>query len=287
MEQVEVLAHHGIKNLLVANEIAGEAKVSRFVDLARRAGILVAVDNAKVVADMARIARNKKTQLNVLIDVNVGLNPCGVEPGEAAVNLAKAAVQEGLVVRGVMGYEGHLQHSSPGAEKESACRAALKLVVNTRNLIEGHGIPCAIVSAGGTGTYSITGRFPGVTEVQAGTFVAMDTSYMEGASDFQPALSVLVTVISKTEGKRVVVDAARKAIGGERGLPAVKGLEGVRLTALHFEHAVIEFLDPTVPLDVGDKLEVWVHYSDPTVQLHERMFGIREGQVEEVLSIGN
>ncbi len=158
--------------------------------------------------------------------------------------------------------------------------AALQLAVDTRNLIERHGIPCQIVSAGSTATYSIAGRYPGVTEIQAGSYLTMDTSYRGFAPDFEPALSVLATIISKTAGQRVVVDAGRKALSGEKGLPEIKGLEGVRLKALHSEHATIEILDPAVPVEVGDKIEILVHYSDATVQLHRRMYGVREGEVE-------
>ena len=286
MEQAEVLVSHRIRNILIASEIASEAKINRFAELARQADVIVAVDNAQIVADMARIARNRKTALSVLIDVNVGLNRCGVAPGEAALSLAKSAVEQGLIVRGVMGYEGHLTLSPSGPEKENACRAALELVVDTKNLLERNGVPCEIVSAGSTGTHLITARHPGVTEVQAGTYLTMDTSYRQFAPDYMPALSLLVRVISKTEDKRFVVDAGRKALSGERGLPTVKGINGVRLVALHSEHAIVEIQDPTVAVNVGDSIEIWVHYSDPTVRLHERMYGVRGNDVEEELNVG-
>jgi D-serine deaminase-like pyridoxal phosphate-dependent protein len=284
--QAEVLVSHGIRSILIASEISNGAKIKRFAELARQADIIVAVDNARVVADMARISRDKKTTLSVLIDVNIGLNRCGVTPGEAAALLAKTAVEQGLVVRGVMGYEGHLTLGPPGPEKERACRAALELAVDSKKLIEESGVPCEIVSAGSTGTHLITARFPGVTEVQAGTYLTMDTSYRQFAPDYLPALSLLVSVISKTAGKRLVIDAGRKALSGERGLPVVKGVEGVRLVALHSEHAIIEIQDAAVAVDVGDSIEIWVHYSDPTVRLHQRMYGVRGNDVEEELSIG-
>src|SRR5206468_1532192 len=144
-------------------------------------------------------------------------------------------------------------------QKENACRAALQLAVDTKHLLECNGVPCEIVSAGSTGTHLITARHSGVTEVQAGTYLTMDTSYRQFAPDYSPALSLLVSVISKTEGKRFVVDAGRKALSGERGLPLVKNLEGARLVALHSEHAIVEIQDPAVSVDVGDSIEIWVH----------------------------
>jgi D-serine deaminase-like pyridoxal phosphate-dependent protein len=285
VEHAEALVSHRISSVLIATEIAGDAKLSRCAELARQAELILAVDNPHVVADIGRIARNKRARLNVLVDVNVGQNRCGVEPGEAALSLAKAALEQGLVVRGVMGYEGHLNLRPPSPEKENACRAALQLAVDTRTLLERNDISCDIVSAGATGTYSITGRFPGVTELQAGSYLTMDTSFLQSTTDFERTLTVLATVISKADGKRLVIDSGRKALSGERGLPVVKTVQGVRLTALHAEHGIIECDNPLVPVEVGDKIEVWVQYADTTIQLHQRMYGVRAGRVEEELAI--
>ncbi len=283
--QAERLAHSGISSILIANEIAGENPIRQFAELSREAPVIVAVDNAKIVDDMARIARDKRAELNVVVDVDLGLKRCGVPPGEPAAALAKKVVASGLKFRGVMGYEGHLQLLPPGPEKEETVRQSLEALVASKKLIESLGIPVEIVSCGGTGDYRISGTFPSVTENQAGSFLLMDTGYVASAPDFQPALSVLVTVISKTEGERIVVDAGCKAISGERGLPSVKGIDGLRLKALHAEHAPIDLLDPGVPIEVGDKIELAVRYHDGTVHLHQQMYGVRKGIVEEVLTI--
>ncbi|MCI0625269.1 MAG: alanine racemase [Acidobacteria bacterium] len=287
LQQAEALARHGITNILIASEIAGDAKIRQFVELSKQSEVMVVIDNARVVSEMARFARDKKTTLNVLVDLDVGLHRCGVQPGRAAVDLAKSVVEYGLVLRGIMAYEGHLQHVSPGPEKDSAIRACAKLAVESKRLIESQGMPCPIVSVGGTGTYSIMSRCPGITEVQAGTYVAMDNSYFRFAPEFERALSILVTVIGKTGTQRIVVDAGRKALSGERGLPLVKSLNGMEVTALHSEHAIIEFRDGASAVEVGDKIEIWVQYSDPTVQLHRCMYGVREGVVEETLNVGD
>jgi D-serine deaminase-like pyridoxal phosphate-dependent protein len=92
-------------------------------------------------------------------------------------------------------------------------------------------------------------------------------------------------VISKTEGERVVVDAGLKSISGEHGVPVVKSHDGLRLRKLNAEHGIIDILDHSAPVEVGDTIEIWVHYSDATVNLHERMYGIRNGEVEEVLRL--
>ena len=283
--QAERLAHFGIRDVLIANEIAGETPVGRFVEFSREVPVLVAVDNPKVVADMARLARNRKAEVNVLVDVDLGLKRCGLPPGEPAAALARTVVESGLRFRGLMGYEGHLQPLVPGPDKERVVTEAMQALVHTRKRIEALGIPVEIVSCGGTGDYSIAGAYAGVTENQAGSYLLMDTWYAPFAPDFKVALSVLVTVISKTAGERIVVDAGCKVISGERGLPSVKGISGLRLKALHAEHAPIEIQDPAVQVEVGDKIEIAVHYHDGTINLHDRMYGVRNSEVERIFTI--
>jgi D-serine deaminase-like pyridoxal phosphate-dependent protein len=283
--QAERLADHGIRDILIANEIAGEGPIARFVELSREVPVLVAVDNRKVVADMARLARDRKAEVNILVDVDLGLKRCGLPPGEPAAGLAKAVVESGLRFRGLMGYEGHLQPLLPGPEKERVVTEAMQRLALTKNLVESYGISVKIVSCGGTGDYSIAGAYSGITENQAGSYLLMDTWYSPFAPDFKVAISVLATVISKTSGERLVLDAGCKALSGERGLPSVKGIAGLRLKALHAEHAPVEIQDQGVQIEVGDKIEIAVQYHDGTINLHRKMYGIRNGAVERVFTI--
>jgi D-serine deaminase-like pyridoxal phosphate-dependent protein len=285
LSQAEVLIQNGIRSVLIANEIVGEAPIKRFLELSQQADLIAPVDNEAVVADMARLARDKKTQASVLVDLDVGLKRCGVPTMEAALRLARVVTEKGLRLRGVMAYEGHLQPIIPGPEKERAVRSAMQFLTDAKNLMQREGLPAEIASCGGTGTYSFMAPFPGVTEIQAGSYLLMDTWYKDFAPEFKLTLSLLVTVISKTPGQRIVVDAGVKALSGERGLPSVKGPSGLRLKALHAEHGVIEIMDSSVPVEVGDKIELWVHYHDGTINLHKRAYGIRSGQVEEVFTI--
>jgi D-serine deaminase-like pyridoxal phosphate-dependent protein len=76
-----------------------------------------------------------------------------------------------------------------------------------------------------------------------------------------------------------------KELSAERGLSIVKDIEGLELKALHAEHGLLEVQNPRVRLEMGQKIELWVHYSDATVNLHHRMYAIRKGEVEDVFRI--
>jgi D-serine deaminase-like pyridoxal phosphate-dependent protein len=283
--QAEALVRHGIKEVLVANEIAGEGMIRRFVELSREAPVIVAVDHPRIVDDLAFLAGRDRGLLNVVVDMDLGLNRCGVPPGGAALELARQVVSKGLRFRGIMGYEGHLQPLPPGPAKVRSVQTAMEALADARKRIEGAGIPVEIVTCGGTGDFAVAGSYPGITEIQAGSYLLMDTWYAPFAPEFEVTLTVLATVVSKTPGKRLVVDAGVKAISGERGLPSVKGFERLRVKALHAEHAPIEMVEGDVPVEVGDTLEILVQYHDGTINLHDRMFGVRNGIVEEVFTI--
>ncbi len=285
LSEAEAVIANGITDILISSELAGDRKIARFIELARQADVKAVVDNPKAAAALGAACRAKGCRPGVLVNVNVGQNRTGVKPGEPVLELARKVLAEGLSLRGLMGYEGHVAHQVEGPEKESAYDLAMGSLMKCRCLLEENGIPVEIVSTGGTGTHHLTPRFPAITEFQAGSYLVMDTEYTNTCQDFERALTVLGTVISKAEGERVVVDAGLKSISGEHGIPVVKGRDGLRLRRLNAEHGIIDILDPSVPVEVGDVIEIWVYYSDATVNLHERMYGIRNGKVEEVLKL--
>ncbi len=286
LREAEILVEHEIPRVLIANEIADQAKLDRLAELSRRASVMMAVDNDCMFPEMARVQRNRNMQFEVVVDINIGLDRCGVPPGEAAVELAKSAARQGFKVRGIMGYDGHLQSQAPSEERDEQVRRGCRVLADSAALMEGSGIPVEVVSTGGTGTYSISGDCAGITDVQVGSYLLMDTRYMNLGAPFSRALTVLGTVVSKRDAAHAILDCGVKAISGERGLPELKGVEGAKLVALHAEHALIDILpDSLSGIEVGKKFEVWVQYSDATVNLHSRMYGVRNGEVEEVIKI--
>jgi len=285
LSEAEALVSSGFTNVLISSELAGERKIGRFMDLARQAGVTAVVDNAESVDALGAASRETGCRIAVLVDVNVGQNRTGVKPGQPVLDMVRRVLEQGLWLRGLMGYEGHVSHQVEGPEKEAAYDLAMNALIHSRCLLEENGIPVEIMSTGGTGTYHLTRRFPAITEFQAGSYLVMDTEYTTTCTHFDLALTVLGTVISKSEGERVIVDAGLKSISGEHGVPIVKGHDGLCLRKLNAEHGIIDMLDPSVSIDVGQTLEIWVRYSDATVSLHDRMYGTRNGEVEEILKL--
>ena len=282
--EAEIMAGAGIDNILIANQIVGEQKISRLVNLRRHADVMVAVDDPDNVGTLDAAARSNGVKLGVLIEVDIGIGRAGVPPGERAVALAELIVRHAnLELRGVMGWEGHATEIRNPAEKVAAIEAAVGLLAATAERLRGAGHPVEIVSCGGTGTYETTCALKGITEIQAGGGIFSDIRYRTKMQVNHPyALSVMTTVTSRPSATRLICDAGKKTMSSDAALPFPLGLDAVASVSLSAEHATINLQAPDDRVKIGDRLEFVVGYSDTTVHLHDEIYGIRQGRVEIV-----
>ena len=284
--EAEVLAAAGIKDILIANQIIGAGKIARLVNLAAYTEVMVAVDDAANVAELDAAAQAKGVRLRVVIEVDIGMARCGVQPGEPALALARQIVAcPGLRFEGVMGYEGHTIFHPDPEERRALTEPSVKLLVDTADLLRRNGIPVAIVSSGGTGTHFITGRYPGVTEIQVGSYITMDSQYREGVGiDFAYGLTVLATVVSAPTPDRAECDAGLKTMTRDFGLPVVISPPGWELVGLAEEHGHLRRAGGP-PLKPGDKVEIVPNHGCTTINLHDEYHVIRRGVLEAVWPI--
>ena len=272
-------------DVLIANEVVTAAKCARIAGLARRIRVTAAVDSHAGLATLSRAARDAGVSVGVLVDLNVGQGRCGVEPGEAAMTLARQVAESGgVTLRGVMGYEGHLQPIRDRADRESRTRKAMQGLVETASALRDSRLPCEVVSAGGTGTFDISGRIAGITEIQAGSYALMDTDYVHVGVPFEPAFWVLGTVVSRPMRNRCVADCGHKSMTKDHGNPTVRRIEGATVTSLNDEHATIA-LPPESTIQIGDLVELLPSHIDPTINLHDVFYVVEGEQVIDIWPI--
>jgi D-serine deaminase-like pyridoxal phosphate-dependent protein len=285
LEEAEVMAAAGVRDVLIANEVVGPSKVARLARLRRHADVAVAVDAVEPVEALDAAAREAGTRLRVLVEVNIAMDRAGVEPGEPVLSLAKdVAAHSGLVFAGLMGWEGgRLAGLRDPQEKRRAIEAAVGRLTESAERCRRAGLGVDIVSCGGTGTYEITAHLPGVTEVQAGGGIFGDVHYRKNYGvDHEYALTVLTTVVSRPTPTRIVCDAGWKSMARVPMLPEPLGLGEVSSLALSAEHATLELARGSAAPRVGEPVEFVVGYSDATVFLHDELYGVRNGQVEVI-----
>ena len=283
--EAEVMAEAGIRDILIANQVVGEAKIARLLRVRTMADPIVAVDSVANVAALEAAAHAAGTSLRVVVEVDTGMHRAGTAPGEPAVELAKrVADSPSLRFVGVMGWEGHATRvaGQPG-EKERRIAEAVGLLTATADACRAAGLPVEIVSCGGTGTYWVTAHLPGVTEVQAGGGILSDVVYREVMGvDHEAAATILATVTSRPTPTRIICDAGKKTMSSDGAVPQPRLDAPVRSVGLSAEHATIELQDPSTSPQVGDKIEFVVGYTDTTVHLHEELYAVRDGRVEAV-----
>jgi D-serine deaminase-like pyridoxal phosphate-dependent protein len=248
VREVEGLAAAGLgEDLLLANEVVDPSRLAG-VD----ARVTLAVDSSFTVEAAARAGIRE-----VVIDINVGLPRCGIPPEEAGA-LADLARARGLSVRGVMGYEGHVVGLEDRATRQEMTDQCMALLQQAHDAVGGE-----MVSAGGTGTYDTNTL---ANEIQAGSYVLMDTTYAKLELPFRQALGIRATVISVSASGYAVANAGLKAMGMDHGNPEIDGGHTVLYVA--DEHVVFV---PSSQVRVGDSVTVRPAHVDPTVAYHERM----------------
>jgi len=286
--EAEVMSRAGVRGLLITGAMVGGPKISRLLRvLATAPETMVVVDDVRNVDELQLAAASSGIQITVLIDLDIGQNRTGAQPGEPALRLAnRIAESRNLKLRGICAYAGHVAHVVGFEERQADSRRALAQAFATRDLLRSNGHDIEIMSGASTGTYNIDSYVEGMTEMQSGSYVFMDVEYRKigGKSgpvyeDFSPALCVLATVVHRS-GNKAIVDAGLKAFSTDRPFgPEPVGISGVNFEFAGDEHGRLVLKGSDVNL--GDRLRFIIPHCDPTVNLYDRFFCVRGEDVED------
>lgn len=277
-----VLAESGLDDLFVVNTVEGAGKIACLANLGRERRALVAVDNLENARRLSRAAVAAGATLHVLIEIDTGMRRCGLADPEQAADLAvRVSDLRGLAFAGVTGYEGHCSLEADVAVRAAKQRLAMDTLLAAVAAIDARGLACPIVSAGGTRTWWLTATTPGITEIQAGTYLLMDQFHSGIQGGFEPALRILATVISRA-ADRIVVDAGSKAIA-DADQAAVDGCD---LPNLGFDEEHGRFgLRPDTHLRTGDTVQILPGYVPSTINLYDAYHVVEDGQVVDIWPI--
>jgi D-serine deaminase-like pyridoxal phosphate-dependent protein len=282
VSEAEALVDGGVQDVLVSNEIVGAPKIARLAALSQRARIGVCVDNA----ENLKALKESGARLDVYVELEVGMNRCGIAPGEPAVALAQA-IGGNLRFAGLQAYHGRAQHVRSMADRKASIERAADAVRLTKGLLKGKGIDCPIVTGAGSGTFMFEVESGAWDEIQPGSYVFMDADYArnEWAAPlprFQHALFVLSTVMSRPRPETAIVDAGLKASSVDSGMPGVWQQPGLAYTHASDEHGWVEGAPAPA---LGEKLLLVPGHCDPTVNLYDWYVCVRKGIVEDLWPI--
>ncbi len=283
VSEAEAMVLGGVPDVYVSNEVVGARKLDRLAGLAHQARVMVAVDNEAAIEALGAAARKAGVTLRTLVEINVGANRCGVEPGAPAVALAKrVASEKGLSFAGLQAYQGRAQHLRTLAERRAAIGAAIDKAADTVAALRKAGLECEVVGGAGTGTFELEAASGVYNELQAGSYCFMDADYARNLKadgsrfdTFEHALFVYATVMSTPTADRAVIDAGLKAFSFESGPPEPVGLAGAIYERPSDEHGNLNVAACNVRPRLGDKIRLIPGHCDPTVNLHDWYVGIR------------
>ena len=283
VSEAEAMVQGGVPDVYISNEVVGARKLDRLAALARQARVMVAADNEIAVEGLAAAATRHGVRLRVLVEINVGANRCGVDPGEPAVVLAqRIAKEKSLQFAGLQAYHGRAQHLRTLEERKAAIAEAVEKTGRTVGLLQRAGLECEVIGGAGTGTYDLEAASGVYNELQAGSYIFMDADYARNKKAdgsrydaFEHALFVLATVMSTPIPERAVIDAGLKTFSFDTGVPDIAGLAGAVYERPSDEHGNLNLTACNARPRLGDKILLVPGHCDPTVNLHDWYVGVR------------
>ncbi len=244
--QANTALDFGVKNLLIANELVGEAEIRAlavYQDKAPDTLILSLVDSLAGVERLEAIltAAGAVHPFEVLVELGIAGGRTGARTREAALDIARRVAQSPkLSLRGVEGYEGLIVTGDAAADAVRV-DAFLDDLLSLFNTCRGEelftGEP--ILSAGGSAYFDLVARglkTEGVTPLlRSGCYLTHDTGFYNRLLDhvgergvlgpapaLNPALEVWAQVVSHPEPDLIIVNAGRRDLSDDSALPKVE-----------------------------------------------------------------
>ena len=296
VSEAETMFQNGINEILMTTTNVTATKIRRAMKLREKCqGFIQATDSADNARLLSEAATSMSISADVVVDVDPGGNRTGVTPRQPALELAQLVNQlPGLTLRGLLCYDGGSQHVKGFDQRKAQTLGRLYEATETYDLFNSSGLSTEIFSGGGTGTYNIDHETRGLTDIQVGSYVFMDAQYIdiggessdEIYSDFQPALTILTTVLNDQYEGRATTDAGAKACTINRPWSRIKGESGISYSSGSDEFGTIRYeSNASRTYKVGDTVELIVSHCDPVVNLYNQMYAIRNDKVEAVWQI--
>jgi D-serine deaminase-like pyridoxal phosphate-dependent protein len=274
-------------DLLFAYPPVGAARLERLMRLPASVRLTVAVDSAQSIPALAMAANLARRDVDVYVEVDLGMKRVGVTPAQAAVTLARTVhTHAPLRFAGITFYPGHVR--SRVEDQGEAVAALAKQLATLQELLLDAGLAPRVISGGSTPLAWRIHEVPGVTEVRPGTYVYNDrTTAGIGACDWEDcALTVLATVVSTAVPGQAVVDAGTKALAREPlraegdGWASMLDRPEVVVTRMSEEHGVLDLSNTDWRPRVGDRVRLVPNHVCIVVQQFDEIVGVRGDYVE-------
>ena len=274
----EIMFKGGVNNILLSNEIFG-SKNDRAANLiSQGCELTVAIDNYSSAQQFSKACKYLNVEGKVVIDVNVGMNRCGVDPKDFSSLFNKVSHLPKITIEGIMAYDGHVNFEEQ-MKREEAVLKEEKLLVPIIDFLKQNGIKEPTVSVGGTPTADLWSKSDLATEIQPGTYIYYDSHHLKmglcGIDEI--AMGVVATVTSEKVGERLVLDAGYKSVSLDQGVfPLVldENNDLYRVVSMSEEHTVLK--SPKNKTYLGKKFILLPYHACTTTDLWDGSYLVED-----------
>ncbi|WP_409345139.1 alanine racemase [Paenibacillus sp. MBLB4367] len=288
--EAEVMVEHGVSDILIAYPLIGRKKLQRFYELLQKAELTVGLDDIAVARGISDVGNVLKRKIPIYIDVDTGLHRMGREAAESVDYIAEIAKLPFIDVRGLMSHAGHAYMKATDEERKQVAIDDAALMYQTKTSLAKLGIEVPEISVGATATARFILDTPHVTEMRPGMYVFNDRNVMAagGVTEAECAATVFATIVSRPDKSRLIMDAGSKTLSQDAcrlgGHGYIKGYPQLTIKALSEEHGVIE-VNGEHDLQVGSVIEIIPNHICPVINLADRLYGFREGELVKTLPV--
>ncbi len=290
--EAEVMADAGIDDIFIANQIVGPLKIERLLALAERARVSVAVDSTDAAAPLSSASAQRGLRFPVLIEVDIGLQRCGVPPERVLDLVREINTLPGLNLAGLFTYPGQVYASRSENEVAGIAAYECRIMGDLARQVTPIAQVADRISGGSTPTLPHYFADCGLTEIRSGSYVFNDRTQIDrwAAKPENCALTVLATVVSSPEPGRAVLDAGSKSLAADLapdspGHGVLKEDNAALLIKLNEEHGFLDLSQAQLKLRVGDKVEVIPNHACVVANLFDEMAAVRGSEVVETWPI--
>jgi D-serine deaminase-like pyridoxal phosphate-dependent protein len=294
--EAEVMAAHGIDDIFIANQIAGEIKYKRLRELNKRIKVSIGIDSVDNLIEIQKCFRDETKPLDVLVEIEVGENRSGVVLEDDLKRIVSQIMSTPQVrLKGVFSHEGHCYGAKDSEECKKFLLESQERVLGFVDLLSSMGTKAEVVSIGSTPSMMVGEIVPGITEIRPGTYVLMDM-YQSNAikTTERCAATVLGTVTSTPTDERFITDTGAKAltlqtqVGGmcaTQGFGYIKGSNNKFVSLAYDEHGIFYDRELRGMLKVGDKIEIIPNHICPVSNLYDKAYLVSDGKVLEEMEV--
>lgn len=292
-EAEAVVEKSGVKKVMLAYPILGEANIKRIIQLKKKAEVYIALDGEEAAREISQALDND--EINYLLILDSGLGRFGVKADKVVSTVKIIDIYKNLKFSGICTHTGQVYGISGKKEVGSIIEMELNSTKMAVENLKKSDYQCDIVATGTTPTFSEAIKSPYITVSRPGNYVFCDAIQVAlGASTVEEcSLTVMSTIVSKPTEDLFILDCGSKCLGLDKGAHGSSLIEGFGTIKDHPELMIVGLSEEVAKvkicgqtnLKIGSKIEIIPNHSCSAANMTSYMVGYRDKKIERLIEV--